>query len=52
MCEVEFFWEVCFLEKVRGFFDMARSPLPNYQIVDLESFLVIVCLIFKEQLNL
>ena len=27
-----------FLSKVRGFFNVARSPLPHYQIADLESF--------------
>ena len=41
MCEVEFFWEVCFLGKVRGFFNVVRGPLPNYQIVDLESFRIL-----------
>jgi hypothetical protein len=39
MCEVEFFGRCVFLKKVRGFFNVARSPLPYYQIVDLESFL-------------
>ena len=38
MCEVEFIWDGVFLRKVRGFFRVARSPLPNYQIADLEEF--------------
>ena len=38
MCEVEFIWDGVFLSKVRGFFSVARSPLPNYQIADLEEF--------------
>jgi hypothetical protein len=40
---------VFFSRKVRGFFNVARSPLPNYQIVDLESFLVIVCEFLKSR---
>ena len=38
MCEVEFIWDGVFLSKVRGFFIVARGPLPNYQIADLEEF--------------
>jgi len=36
MCEVEFFGRCVFVQGTR-FFSVVRSPLPNYQIVDLES---------------
>lgn len=41
MCEVEFFWEVCFKVRYADFLMWLRSPRPNYQIVDLESFLIV-----------
>ena len=47
MCEVEFIWDGVFLSKVRGFFIVARSPLPNYQIADLEEFCLKYLLCFK-----
>jgi len=38
MCEVEFFWEVLYLRKVRQlFYSGVAGPLLYYQIVNLES---------------